>query len=96
MWRVQNLVLTGHALQQMFVRGINPGDVRTVVDSAEIVADYADDQPYPSRLLLGWVGDRPLHVVLAYDQTTLTGYVVTAYWPDPALWEEDFKNRRKP
>lgn len=96
MWRVRDLVFTGHGLRQMFGRGISTGDVRAVVDSGEVVVAYADDQPYPSRLLLGWVGDQPLHVVLAYDQATLTGYVVTAYRPAPALWAEDFKTRRAP
>jgi len=36
-----------------------------------------------------------LHVVLAYNQATRTGYVVTAYVPDPKLWSKDFKTRRK-
>ena len=39
---------------------------------------------------------RPIHVVLAYDPSTRTDIVVTAYEPDPELWNDDFKSRNKP
>lgn len=60
-----------------------------------VVEEYPDDQPFPSRLLLGWPQGEALHVHVAVDQTADTLIVVTAYRPDPARWESDF-TRRKP
>ncbi len=89
-----NLVFSGHALRQMFTRQISGQDVRHVVATGTAVTEYPHDQPYPSRLLLGFVDGRPIHVVLAYDETSETGYVVTAYQPDPDLWNDDFTTRK--
>lgn len=93
-WTPDKLIFTGHALRQMFARQIDTAAVRAVVEQGATIADYADDQPYPSRLLLAFVDDRPLHVVLGYNQDQRIGYVVTAYSPDPTQWEPDFKTRR--
>ena len=38
-------------------------------------------------------GDRN-NVVFSYDESTDTGYVVTAYIPDPNLWQDGFRIRR--
>lgn len=62
----------------------------------EQIADYPDDSPYPSCLLLGFVRSRPVHVVLAHDTSTDTAVVVTAYEPDARLWSPDFRRRRQP
>jgi hypothetical protein len=42
----------------MFQRGVRPDAVNAVVSGGETVADYPDDSPYPSRLLLGFVESR--------------------------------------
>lgn len=93
---MESLVFSGHAVRQMFARAITSEDVKAVLAEGEVIASYPDDRPYPSELLLGSPAGRPLHVVLAYNEATRTGYVVTAYAPDPRLWTEDFKTRRKP
>jgi hypothetical protein len=78
----------------MFERSIAEEDVRKVLTEGDEIASYPDDQPYPSRLLLGRVGGRPLHVVAAYNAEDDETIVVTVYEPDPALWEDGFKRRR--
>ena len=50
---------------------------------------------YPSRLILGFDGDRPIHVVYAEDAESMTGYVVTAYIPDIDIWNDHFQTRRR-
>ena len=92
--KCRQVIFTGHAVRQMFEREIGPDDVRTVIAEGRAIAEYPDDRPYASRLLLGVVGGRPLHVVLAYDESTETGCVVTAYIPNPELWSDDFTTRR--
>jgi hypothetical protein len=51
--------------------------------------------PYPSRLLLGFVGGRALHVVVADSADDGETIVVTVYEPDPALWRPGFRRRRR-
>ena len=36
--------------------------------AGEVIEDYPHDYPYPSRLILGWCGSRPLHVVAAENE----------------------------
>ena len=89
------IIFRGHAVRRMFERGLSVEDVRAVLTSGETIADYPDDTPYPSRLVLGFQGGRALHVVAAYNATDEETIVVTAYEPDPRVWEADFR-RKKP
>jgi hypothetical protein len=75
----------------MFERRITEDDVRAVVKGGESIEDYPDDYPYPSRLVLGWRSLRSIHVVVAEHVKENELIVVTAYEPDPALWESGFK-----
>ncbi len=52
----QKLVFRVHAIQRMFERSIQDEDVRTVLRQGEVIEAYPDDTPYPSYLMLGWVG----------------------------------------
>jgi len=40
----------------MFERGISETDVNRVLVDGEVIQTYPDDTPYPSRLMLGWLG----------------------------------------
>ncbi len=91
----QRLIFRVHALRRMFERGISVEDVEAVLDTGEAIEQYPDDLPYPSRLVLGWRGRRPVHVVAAENLADNEFIVITAYEPDRAQWEADFK-RRKP
>ncbi|MBC8042086.1 MAG: DUF4258 domain-containing protein [Rhizobacter sp.] len=86
---------SGHAVRQMFERRLSNIEVEAVVRLGETVAEYADDKPYPSRLLLGYSAARPVHVLVAHEAATESCIIVTAYEPDIELWLEDFKTRRK-
>lgn len=80
----------------MYQRGISEQEVRHVISTGEIIEEYPDDTPYPSRLVLGWHGSRPLHVIVADNVDDQENIVVTVYEPDPGEWEPDFKRRKKP
>lgn len=85
-----------HALERMFRRDISPDTVKAIVMSGESIAQYPDDTPYPSRLMLGFQDGCPIHVVVAQDPASTDCHVVTAYRPEPERWDESFKTRRKP
>lgn len=87
-------VFSGHAVHRMFERNVSVDDISRVIVLGQVVADYPEDAPYPSQLLLGFLGGKPLHVVVARDKATGTCYIVTVYVPDPGLWSADFRTRR--
>jgi hypothetical protein len=88
------LVFRIHAVQRMFERAISDEDVRHVLEHGDTIREYPDDTPYPSRLVLGWRGDRPLHVVAAYNPDSDETIVLTAYEPSAAQWSDDFRSKR--
>jgi hypothetical protein len=79
----------------MFERQISVEEVRDVLARGEVIVEYPDDTPYPSRLMLGWSNTRPIHVVVADNTAAAESIVITAYVPDPAQWEPDFRRRRR-
>lgn len=85
-----------HAVRQMSraERMISTTDVRQVLFSGEAIEEYSDDPRGPSVLLLGrGTGGRAIHVVASPKEEYAA--VITAYVPDPTMWSEDMKTRRR-
>lgn len=91
----ERIVFRTHAIQRMFARRISEEDVRRILKTGEVIEDYPDDRPYPSRLLLGWSGARAIHVVAADNHDDEVAIVITVYEPDPDRWGPDFKRRKR-
>jgi hypothetical protein len=91
---VSGLSLVDMPSNACFYGGVVRSAVTDVLTQGEIIADYPDDQPYPSRLLLGFTGGKPLHVVVAFDRNSGLCIVVTTYVPLPSQWERDFRTRK--
>lgn len=87
------LVFRVHAIQRMFQRTISEDEVRRVVDAGETIETYPDDKPFPSRLMLGWSGSRPIHVVAADDIAAREIVIITVYQPDLTEWQPGFTKR---
>jgi hypothetical protein len=83
-----------HAVIQMDERGLTVDDVRTALDNGEDIEARPDERPYPARLVLGLCRRGALHVAVRDNIEDDETIVETAYQPDPALWEPDFKTRR--
>ncbi len=83
-----------HAVIQMEERGLSVSDVRTALDNGEDIEERRDEQPYPARLVLGLCRHGALHIAVRDNIEDDEIIVETAYQPDPALWEPDFKTRR--
>jgi hypothetical protein len=77
----------------MFQRNISEKDMRSILTKGEIIEEYADDTPYPSRLILGWIGGRPIHIVAADNRAGDEIIIITVYEPDKEKWSDDFKRR---
>ena len=82
-----------HALERMFDRGISEDDVRSVLSDGEEIEAYRNT-PYRGRLMSGWCGTRAIHVVVDENRADDELIVITAYEPEPHLWEFGFKRRK--
>jgi hypothetical protein len=92
---VNRLVFRVHALKRMFQRSVIAADVRRVLETGETIETYPGDTPFPSKLVLGWIGARPLHIVSADDPRAEETIVITVYEPDLNEWEPGFKRRKR-
>lgn len=88
------VIFSGHAIRRMFERSLGRDAILEAVRGGEVIAEYPDDSPYPSCLVLGFVAGGPIHVVVARDPQTRACFVVTTYEPNPGIWSKDFRKRR--
>lgn len=91
----ENINISRHALNKAFERNIELKDAFEVVKSGVIITQYLDTKPHPCYLILGFVDEQPLHVVVAKDAFEEECWLVTVYIPDPIIWTEDFKSKKK-
>jgi hypothetical protein len=84
------ILYSAHALKRIFQRGLTLQAVAQALAQGEVITNYPDDQPYPNKLVLGWDAGVPVHVVAALTEQGDT-VVITAYVPEPSLWDETFK-----
>ena len=85
---------SGHVFKRMAERKFSPEMIKSVIENGTVIKSYPDDTPYPSRLILGFDEQRPVHVVSAYNSENDTEYVITVYEPDALKWSDDFTERR--
>jgi hypothetical protein len=83
-----------HAVQRMFERDISAKKVYQALEIGETIEDYSSEMPEPSRLILGFQGKRPFHVVTSENPETSETTIITVYIPDPNKWNKDFRSRR--
>jgi hypothetical protein len=83
-----------HAVQRMFERGVSYNKLRQVLERGKTIEDYSAEMPEPSRLILGFQGKRPFHVVTSENPEKHEITIVTVYIPSPDKWNKDFKSRK--
>jgi len=83
-----------HAVQRMFERKVSVRNVSQALQSGEIIEDYSAEMPEPGKLLLGFQGKRPFHMVVSENPETNEVTIVTVYIPDPQKWDKNFRGRR--
>ena len=91
----ETIVMTRHARQRLLERNISLDDVEQAIRTGKIIEEYPNDTPFPSCLILGDSANcEPVHIVASTDNEFL--YIITAYYPDPQKWSEDFSVRKEP
>jgi hypothetical protein len=69
-------------------------NVSQALHSGETIEDYSTEMSEPSRLILGFQGKHPFHMVTSENRGTNEVTIITVYIPDPAKWNKNFKSRR--
>ena len=91
--RLENIAITEHARVRLYERNISIDDIVNGINTGEIIKQYRDDKPLPSCLILGFsLKLQYIHIVVSCDTDFI--YLITAYFPDPDMWENDFKTRK--
>lgn len=91
--RPEKIALTKHARERLAERKITIDDIVNGINTGEVIKQYEDDKPLPSCLVLGLsVNNKYIHIVVSNDEEYI--YIITAYYPDPQLWSDDFKTRK--
>lgn len=90
----KTLIYTGHSIQRIFERGIDPDDIENSLKTGEVIEEYPDDKPFPSLLILNFINGKAIHIVFSFDKTDETMYLITAYYPDESIWDDSFRFRR--
>jgi hypothetical protein len=91
----KKIFYSNHAVKQMFQRKITTHEVEYVLKNGETIQAYPKDKPYPSKLLLAFYEQRPLHVVCSYNKEEKITIIITVYEPTNEIWENNFKTRKK-
>jgi len=89
-----NILYRVHAVQRMFERKISGKKIRQALELGEVIEDYSAEMPEPSRLVLGFQGKRPFHVVTSENSKENRVVVITVYIPDPDKWKRDHRTRK--
>jgi hypothetical protein len=82
-----------HAIQRMFERKVSTEELDKIIRKGKVIEKYVNDSPFPSRLILGEVNSRPLHVVISDNMTDKKVVVITVYEPDPRKWIKNDERR---
>jgi hypothetical protein len=77
--------LTGHAHKERQEEVIKTKEIREALMKGEILENYPDDPRGPSCLVLGYSGDRVIHVVCGRTKGDWL-LVITVYIPRPPKW----------
>ena len=102
--RVQTLVLSddylvsNHGFDELANDGILPTEALAGIAEAIAIEDYPDRKRGPSVLALQHDGNgRLIHILWGIPAgQRRPAVLVTAYRPDPDLWDSDFKKRTTP
>lgn len=91
---VGKIIFRVHALQRMFERKISEKNIRQALESGDVIEDYSGEMPEPGKLILGYQGKRPFHLVASETGKLDEVIIITVYIPDPDQWKKDYRTRR--
>ncbi|MCC7566344.1 MAG: DUF4258 domain-containing protein [Methanomicrobiaceae archaeon] len=77
------VLISRHARIRMFERNIRTDDIIGIITDGEVIEEYHDDEPCPSLLILGFIGEKAYHAVAICDDHVR---LITTYAPSEEKW----------
>src|SRR5205809_1020924 len=92
----EKILWSRHAIAELAEESWSRREVEEALQSSEIVEDYPSQHRFlPDCLVLGWMSSRkPVHAVVAIDETHDRLFVVTVYQPSLEEWEDGWRTRK--
>ncbi|PKO22725.1 MAG: hypothetical protein CVU38_07800 [Chloroflexi bacterium HGW-Chloroflexi-1] len=90
--RANDFVLSSHADLEAADEEIGIEEIREAILNADMLEHYEDTGRGESCLLLGFVNDRPIHVICGWRHESVL--VITVYIPKPPKFINPWTRRR--
>ena len=89
----QSYQISVHADDERLADGLTIAELETALLDCEIIESYPEDARGESCLILGFVGERPVHVVCGRNRA---GHLVliTVYIPAMPKWKDPYTRNR--
>ena len=85
-----------HAVKKLREEGLKKKFVEESLKACDLVEDYqTEGRPLPDCLVLGFIGNEPVHIVVAIDVDFDRILLVTVYRPLAGRWEDGWKIRKR-
>jgi hypothetical protein len=85
---------TYHVNMRMRNRFVSREMILQSFQKYEIIESYPTDKYLPSYLVFSKHEDITFHVLFAVDVAEQNVRIITAYIPDPGLWDHELKRRK--
>ncbi|PTL36645.1 hypothetical protein CLG94_02900 [Candidatus Methylomirabilis limnetica] len=86
-----------HAEREREADMISTTELEEALKRCDIIENYPDDPRWPSCLVLGFSGQRPIHAVCSVKRDPEELFLITVYDPSkrPEHWMDRYKRRRR-
>jgi hypothetical protein len=95
-YEARKILWSRHAVAALIDDGLSRIDIEAVLPQAEIIEDYPPThRPLPDCLVLAMLSsNRPIHAVIAIDESNGRIFIVTVYLPTSDRWQDDWRTRK--
>lgn len=92
-FKENHFILRVHGFVEMKLEGLTVGDLSVAGSNSEVLEEYPERPEGYTKLLLGPLEERPLHIVINvqefHDDPSYPLAVVTVYEPEPPSWRDE-------
>ena len=85
-------IITVHADRRMGERRITQDDVKSVIETGDVIEEHLDTKPHPKVLIMAQLFGEPLYVSCAFDKRY--AYIITVHRYDSEIWIDPWNRRR--